>query len=462
MTENKKSDVTFVEKTAFGSGNMNNLLMNNILNILLNPIYNVALGVSPALIGYATAIPRLWDAISDPIVGSLSDNFRSRWGRRKPFMLFGAAISALSLFAVWQVAPGWSEMSKFFYLIAISLVFYTGNTFFLVPYTGLGLALSDDYEERTGIFAYKAFFDTVGGLLLPWFYWFVTRDWFSDTLQGTRYLSGFLAIWLIVFALIPMMFCRERYDAKIATQKKVPILRGIWETMRNREFMKLTLAVTLMFFGFYAANALNFYLNVFYLFRGNESAAAVYVGINGTVWKLVSLVSLPVIVWLGHRCGKKATFIGSLVLGTIASISNFACWVPSMPWLQVVPQMLFGPGISCILLLAESMLADICDLDELGSGARREAMYGAIYGWFTKVGLTLAMAISGLLLVMTGFNVSLGVEQPESTFLWIRILNAVVPGIGMLVALFLMSSYSLNSDRMREVKQKLSERAGGC
>lgn len=144
------------EKLAFGAGNMNNLLMNNILNVLLNPIYNIALGVSPALVGYATAIPRLWDAVTDPVVGSLSDNFRSRWGRRKPFMVLGALISALSLIAIWLVPPVWGEYSKFLYLIAVSLVFYTGNTLFLVPYTGLGLALSDDYRERTNLFAYQS------------------------------------------------------------------------------------------------------------------------------------------------------------------------------------------------------------------------------------------------------------------------------------------------------------------
>ena len=88
--------------------------MNNILNVLLNPIYNIALGVSPALIGYAAAIPRLWDAVSDPLVGFLSDNFRSRWGRRKPFMLIGAIISALSLMAIWWVPSFGGEQSMFF------------------------------------------------------------------------------------------------------------------------------------------------------------------------------------------------------------------------------------------------------------------------------------------------------------------------------------------------------------
>lgn len=104
-------------------------------------------------------------------------------------MVLGALISALSLIAIWLVPPVWGEYSKFLYLIAVSLVFYTGNTLFLVPYTGLGLALSDDYRERTNLFAYKAVVDALGGFLIPWFYWLVTRPCFESTLHGTRVLS---------------------------------------------------------------------------------------------------------------------------------------------------------------------------------------------------------------------------------------------------------------------------------
>ena len=192
------------EKIAFGLGNMNNLLMNNILNVLVSPIYNIALGVSPALIGDAAAIPRLWDAVSDPLVGAWSDNFRSRWGRRKPFMLIGAIISALSLMAIWWVPSFWGEQSMFFYLVVMSLIFYTGNTFFLVPYGGLGLALSDDYHERTNLFAYKAVVDALGGFLLPWIYWLTTRSCFENTLQGARVLGFGMGLWILVFTVIPI------------------------------------------------------------------------------------------------------------------------------------------------------------------------------------------------------------------------------------------------------------------
>lgn len=453
----RHTQLSLREKLAFGSGNMNNLLMNNILNVLLNPVYNIALGVSPALVGYATAIPRLW-AVTDPVVGSLSDNFRSRWGRRKPFMLVGAVISALSLIAIWLVPPVWGEYSKFFYLVAVSLVFYTGNTLFLVPYTGLGLALSDDYKERTNLFAYKAVVDALGGFLLPWFYWLVTRPCFESTLQGTRVLSLGMAAWIILFTLIPLFFCRERYDARIAKQEKVPILKGIAESMANRPFMLLTLAVTLMFFGFFASSSLGMYLNIYYIFGGVEKDASVYVGLSGTLWKLSSLAALPVIVLISRRFDKRNTFIASMVISLCGALGGWWCINPELPWLQVIPSVLYGPGISCVLMLCDSMLADVCDVDELEHGARREAMFGAIYGWFTKVGLTVALALSGLLLVCTGFEVRFGADQPDGTVFLMRILAVVVPASGMVVATLLMCGYKLNAARMAEVKAALEKK----
>ncbi len=446
------------EKIAFGLGNMNNLLMNNILNVLLNPIYNIALGVSPALIGYAAAIPRLWDAVSDPLVGFLSDNFRSRWGRRKPFMLIGAIISALSLMAIWWVPSFWGEQSMFFYLVVMSLIFYTGNTFFLVPYGGLGLALSDDYHERTNLFAYKAVVDALGGFLLPWIYWLTTRSCFENTLQGARVLGFGMGLWILVFTVIPIAFCRERYDAKVARQEKIPLWRSIRETVQNKPFLLLTFAVTLMFFGFYASSAICSYLNIFYIFNGVEKEASVYVGLSGTLWKISSLVSLPIVVFISRKLEKRTVFLIAMILAFSGSISSWWCINPNYPALQLIPSVLNGPGISCVLMLCESMLADVCDLDEVANGSRREAMFSAIYGWFSKVGLTLALALSGLLLVWCGFDIALGAAQTAGTILAMRILAAVVPASGMFVAIVLIAFYPLNERRMQEVRKTLNSR----
>ena len=153
------------------------------------------------------------------------------------------------------------------------------------------------------------------------------------------------------------------------------------------------------------------------IFSGVRKDASVYIGLSGTLWKLSSLAAL-----------------------------------------QVIPSVLYGPGISCVLMLCDSMLADVCYVDELEHDARREAMFGAIYGWFTKVGLTVAPALSGLLLVCTGFEVRFGADQPDGTVFLMRILAVVVPASGMVVATLLMCGYKLNAARMAEVKAAPGEK----
>ena len=289
----------------------------------------------------------------------------------------------------------------------------------------------------------------------------MTRPCFESTLHGTRVLSLGLAVWIILFAAIPLCFCRERYDRSIARQEKVPILKGIAETMRNRPFLLLTLSVTLMFFGFYASSALGMYLNIYYIFGGVEKDASTYVGLSGTLWKVSSLAALPVIVLISRRFDKRNTFVVSMILSLFGAVGGWWCIDPERPWLQVLPSILYGPGISCVLMLSDSMLADICDLDELRGGVRREAMFGAIYGWFTKVGLTIALALSGLLLVCTGFDVKFGAGQPEGTVFLMRVLAVTVPASGMLTAILLMAGYRLNAGRMAEVKRELDARRRG-
>ena len=340
----------------------------------------------------------------------------------------------------------------------MSLIFYTGNTFFLVPYGGLGLALSDDYHERTNLFAYKAVVDALGGFLLPWIYWLTTRSCFENTLQGARVLGFGMGLWILVFTVIPIAFCRERYDAKVARQEKIPLWRSIRETVQNKPFLRLTFAVTLMFFGFYASSAICSYLNIFYIFNGVEKEASVYVGLSGTLWKISSLVSLPIVVFISRKLEKRTVFLIAMILAFSGSISSWWCINPNYPALQLIPSVLNGPGISCVLMLCESMLADVCDLDEVANGSRREAMFSAIYGWFSKVGLTLALALSGLLLVWCGFDIALGAAQTAGTILAMRILAAVVPVSGMFVAIVLIAFYPLNERRMQEVRKTLNSR----
>ena len=445
------------EKSAYSLGALNDLIMNNILNNLINPVYNLALHVSPDLTGYAMAVPRAWDAISDPLVASWSDNFRSKWGRRKPFMLIGALISAASFIGIWLVPPHWGSMAMVWYLILLSVIFYTGNTFFLVPYNGFGYALSDDYNERTALFAYKAVVGSVGGFLLPWCYWFITRPFFSDTIEGVRFLSIGVAAVILLSCLVPVLFCRERYDHRIAQQEKIPLFQGIRDSLKLKPFVLLIASVSIMFMSIFVVSGIGFFLNVCYVFDYDEDAVAVMTGLAGTLWKVSSLLSIPLIFFLSRKFGKKTPYLLSMALAWFAAMSAWWFMTPENPYLQLIMQGLLGPGFTCVLMLTDSMMADICDLDELKTGKRREAMLGAIYGWFLKVGVTGSAAVSGVLLLWTGFDIDLPAQSAE-TILKMRLYMALIPAAGVLVSLALMAFYPLTSARVAEIKLELEKR----
>lgn len=445
------------EKTAYAFGALNDLVMNNILQNLINPVYNLALHVSPDLTGYAMAVPRAWDAISDPLVASLSDNFRSRWGRRKPFMLLGAVVSAASFIGIWLVPVHWGAVAMTWYLIVLSLLFYTGNTLFLVPYNGFGYAMSSDYNERTSLFACKAVVGSIGGFLLPWCYWFITRPIFADPIEGVRVLSFAVAVLILVSCLIPLLYCRERYDHRIAVQEKVPILQGIRESLKLRPFVLLVGSVSTMFLSVFVVSGIGFFLNVCYVFDYDKNAVAVMTGLAGTLWKVSSLVSIPIIVFLSRKFGKKLPYLLSMGIAGFAALSAWWFMTPAAPYLQLIMQGLLGPGFTCVLMLTDSMLADICDQDELRTGKRREAMLGAIYGWFLKVGVTGSAALSGVLLLWTGFVISRP-RQTTETIEQMRLCMVLIPVCGILLSMLLMAFYPLTASRVEAIKQELARR----
>ena len=150
--------VPWMEKIILGFGMLSSFFGYVAVNSLAFPVYNMILGVSPALIGVALLIPRLWDAFTDPLMGVISDNFHSRWGRRKPFIVIGSIFMGVSFGLLWMAPTEWSETLKIAYFIVFQIFFFTFFTIFYVPYTALTYEMTPDYNERTRVMSVTAFF----------------------------------------------------------------------------------------------------------------------------------------------------------------------------------------------------------------------------------------------------------------------------------------------------------------
>ena len=158
--------VPLAQKFAIGVGEFPFFTGSRVVQYMAQPIYQIVLGLNPLLFGLAMTIPRLRDAFSDPIMGSASDNFRSRFGRRRPFIFVGAIPSGLTVASIWLVPRGWSEGAMFTYLVTTSLLYFTALTVFSVPLSSLSYEMTPDYHERTKVMAFWGFFATAGNFAI--------------------------------------------------------------------------------------------------------------------------------------------------------------------------------------------------------------------------------------------------------------------------------------------------------
>ena len=156
-TEEDKS-LKFGEKLAFGAGEVANRYGENGINDLATPIYNTILKLPPDTIGWVLGLMRLWDAITDPVMGYISDNWKGKFGRRKPFILLGAILMAITYPLIWFASPDWTENAKTIYLFCSAIIFFTTYTIYSVPFRALATEMTPDYSERTTIRIYSSFF----------------------------------------------------------------------------------------------------------------------------------------------------------------------------------------------------------------------------------------------------------------------------------------------------------------
>ncbi|MHB9036785.1 MAG: MFS transporter [Armatimonadota bacterium] len=453
----EKDRVSFKHKLAYGIGNIAGGFMANGVMGLSQVVYNVGLGVNPALVALAQSIPRLWEAITDPIMGSVTDNHRSRFGRRKPFIALGAILTGILFAVVFSVPRGWGQQAYFYYFMITSIFYYTAYTIFAVPFGAMGFELTQDYHERTRVQAFAQYLLNAMGFCFPWFFAIAKMDCFHDVVEGGRFLAIGLGVIMLATGLVPAFFCKENYNAEVIKQEKVPIVKGVRETFRNWPFVQLISSTAILCLGVFSIQITGMYLAIYYVCGGNQKAAGLVLGATGTAFNVGNLVGIPIVSALSAKYGKKTTLIAFMFIGIAAAITTWFCYNPSYRLLAIIPQFLFGMANIAVWILGASMVADLCDVDELRTGDRREGMYGAVYSWIVKVGVSISLMASGLILNATGFDAKL-VHQSAHTILWMRILFASVSACATLAAILMFWRYPVTEEEAYDIRAELDAR----
>lgn len=422
MTQKKTSPdakIHFSQLAAYGSGGIIPIALFNIAGILVGLMGNISLGISAFWLGVILIVPRLWDAVSDPIIGHLSDNARTRWGRRRPFILIGGLLVAVFFVLIWWIPNGenvraWFPSEPGFhafqlvYILIMLLLFFTACTIFEIPHGALGMEMTNDYHERTRLFSAKSFIGNFFAMSTPWLFALANLEVFKgpggNEADGMRYVSLMVAAILIPLSIWWFVSLKEPGFQRVSTQKKIPFWKSMKHAIGNRNFIMLTLTIFALAMGFNFVNLLGSYIPIFYVFGGDKVAGAYLLGINGTIWAITGLLAVFPLNWISPKLGKRNTLILAIVLMALAQLSKIVCYNPDYPYLIIIPTVLLSAGMLFFFTLGSSMVGDICDEDDLNSGQRTEGAFYSVFWWFIKMGTALASFVAGALIVFTMFN----------------------------------------------------------
>jgi len=457
------------QKIAFGAGMLGNQMFPAALNIFIVVLVQ-SMEMNPALVGLLLFLPRLSDALTDPVMGYISDNTKSRWGRRRPYILVGAVIAGLSYIFMWQLYPENSEAFNFTYFLSLSLVFYLGLTIFATPYVAMGYEMSDDFHERTRLMAVAQWIGQWAHVIVPWF-WVILYDpdWFPDAVTGARTLAIWVGVGCMIMAAIPALLCKtqpvdpstqEELSLRKAGQSLISLFRGFGQTFRCKPFVILCLATFFVFNAFMTAIGFVFYIIVHHMFDGvtGPAGADKWPTWFGCINALTTcFLAIPVVTYLSRKYGKKYAFLISQSLSIPGYLSFWWCFSPTNPWLLFLPLPLISFGIGGLFTLMMSMTADVCDLDELNTGARREGAFGAVYWWMVKLGFAIAGLAMGVVMELVGFAPE-AAEQTTQAMTGLRLSFVIIPAAGTLIALVIMCFYNLDEQRSHEIREQIAQR----
>ncbi len=531
----------------------------------------LGLGISPIWVGVIGFIPRIFDAILDPIIGFSSDNARTRWGRRRPFIFFGAIFAGICYMLMFQLHAENSPTFNAWYFLIFQILFFAAFTCYSIPWIALGYEMTPDYHERTSLQSWSRVLAQIPWLLSPWCWAIMfNKNWFSnpqtgaeDQVLGARVVSIVIGCVIILAGILPAIFIKEHFanlpkpkkitgdyaknlisdlKSKLVTNlfavcaiitflgqflvkwaqftllnriliillaiflegaiflllNAIPTVRKLFNsiaiTFKNKLFVKICAATFLIFNGFMLSSTFIIWVIFFYVFKNAPSAGAAYsaggklLGIYGTFSALCTVCVVAFIPWLSRKLGKRNAFFFTIPISIIgysmkwigynqlhpanselwpllnnSGFINFlkVCAVVAQEHyllLACAPFIVFGLGSLFTIIL--SMVADVCDQDELETGERREGMFSAVYWWMVKLGLALASLIGGILLAGTGFKQDLGLGQATETLLWMRIFDVLIPIVTSIMAIFIIRTIDDSEEKAHDVRRQLEERRG--
>ncbi len=434
-------------KLLYGVGDVGNAVVNSAIQFFLLIFYTDGALIAPALASSALLIGKVWDAVNDPLCGWLSDRTRSRFGKRRVWMIFGALPLAVAIMLLWRVPGGLSDVGTFAWIAGTFLLFDTVWTATNVPYYALTAELTDDYDERASITAYRMVLGVpgymVGAAVTP-----ILVGLFATKATGYGMVGVFYGILAAVALWIAAAGLRERKKVAESRSKAQP-LRSLLDALKNRPFLRLLAAYLVANMAFALVKTLLAYFLTYQLGMKDQVPVVMFM--------LLLFVALFLFPWkmLSERWNKGPAYALGLAIGGLAVALTFFLPHEPTPWVYVIA-VVAGIGFSANWVFPWAMVPDVVEYDRLATGEYRGGMYYGVWGLATKLSEALGIAASGWILQL--YRYVPNVEQSAETLLGIRLFFGPVPLIFFVIALPLLIWYPITRQAHAGIRSQLAAR----
>ncbi len=441
----KKDKLPFWTKIMYGVGDLGFSMNNSIISAYFTIYMMDVMGLTPALVAIILFVGRSWDYINDPIIGHLSDRTRTRWGRRRPFLLFGAIPFGLSFILLW-ISPNFSDTGLVIYYSLAYIVYEALATTVYMPYFSLTPELTEDYDERTKLTSFRMLFNIIGSLTAYIFPMLVIGSMVPDNTKKIL-LMGVIAGAIAATPLL-IVFLGTREKKEHMMEKRPKLFPSLKAALKNRPFV-FAAGIYLLTWMTIVVLETNLLLYIKYIIQRAGQSTLIMASIFVT-----AIIALPIWNWAAKHWNKRLAYIIGVAFWAVVMMVLILLTPQTPFWLIMVLCIMAGIGVSAAQVLPWSIIPDAIEWDEWKTFERHEGMFYSLITLLGKVANSIAVPLSLMVLEFTGYQ-SGSVVQPDSALLGIRLVIGPLPAVlltgGIIFAIF----YPLSREQHHKIVEEL-------